>query len=80
MNILNSLNRFLLIAFLKYVFKCLKIENGLSLIAVVTGKEAKIIKNLYIVGYICLLHSAKLINTFFGFFFLMFFFYNENSL
>lgn len=60
----SPLSRFSLIEFLRYVFKCLKIENDLFLVLVITGKGAKIIKSLYIIRYICSLNSVKMITTF----------------
>jgi len=50
--------------FLRYVFNRLSVENDLSLVAVVTGKEAKIFKSVYIEGYMFSLHSAKADTTF----------------
>lgn len=74
----NPLRRFSVIVFLRYVFNHLSVENDLSLVAVVTGKEAKLIKSLYIEGYMVSLHSAKAFTIFFMGFILIFHLHNAN--
>lgn len=73
----NPFSLFSVIVFLRYVFNRLSVENYLSLVAVVTGKEAKILMRVYIEGFS--LHSAKADTTFVMGFVFICCFHNENS-
>jgi hypothetical protein len=75
----NPFSLFSVIVFLRFVFNRLSVENDISLVTILTGKEAKIFKIVYIEGCMFSLYSAKADTTFIMGFVFICCFPNENS-